>query len=167
MCLVGSAATSARCVLYSENVRGGLTTDQKGAIAETAIVHAAVKLGIAVYRPVVEGGRYDLIFDLGRTLLRVQCKYAPFVNGVVLVRIYSSRRTASGLVRRLYTAGEIDAVAAYCPELDACYVLPAGRFTVNQQVHLRVERARNNQESRVHRADDYLLERLQSSILGP
>jgi PD-(D/E)XK endonuclease len=39
-----------------------LSTNQKGAIAETAITHAAVKLGIAVYRPVAEGGRFDLIF---------------------------------------------------------------------------------------------------------
>jgi hypothetical protein len=38
-----------------------MTTDQKGAIAETAVAHAAVKLGIDVYRPVVEGGRYDLV----------------------------------------------------------------------------------------------------------
>ncbi len=42
-----------------------LTTDQKGAIAESAIVHAAIKAGIDVYRPVREGGRYDLIFDVG------------------------------------------------------------------------------------------------------
>ncbi len=97
----------------------------------------------------------------------MQCKYAPLVNGAVLVRIYSSRRTATGLVRRPYTVGEIDAVAAYCPELDACYVLPAERFAVNQQVLLRVQRARNNREVRVYRADDYVIERLQSGVLGP
>jgi hypothetical protein len=28
----------------------GLTTDQKGAIAETAIIHAAVKLGVGVFK---------------------------------------------------------------------------------------------------------------------
>src|SRR4051794_15299449 len=41
-----------------------MTTDQKGAIAELAIQLAATKLGIDVYRPVAEGGRYDMIFDL-------------------------------------------------------------------------------------------------------
>jgi hypothetical protein len=40
-----------------------LTTDQKGAIAETAIAHAATKLGIEVYRPIAEGGRFDMIFS--------------------------------------------------------------------------------------------------------
>ena len=39
-----------------------LTTNQKGAIAEAAITKAAVELGIEVYRPSFEGGRYDLIF---------------------------------------------------------------------------------------------------------
>jgi hypothetical protein len=39
-----------------------LTTDQKGAIAETAIAHAATKLGVEVYRPIDEGRtvRHDL-----------------------------------------------------------------------------------------------------------
>jgi hypothetical protein len=46
-----------------------VTTDQKGAIAETAVAHAAVKLGIDVYRPIAEGGRFDLIFNLGASAL--------------------------------------------------------------------------------------------------
>jgi hypothetical protein len=48
-----------------------LTSDQKGAIAETAIIHAAIKLGVNVYTPVVEGGRYDMIFEVGSNLLRI------------------------------------------------------------------------------------------------
>ena len=41
------------------------STDQKGAIAESAIVHAAIKLGIGVSKPLTDGDRYDLIFDFG------------------------------------------------------------------------------------------------------
>jgi hypothetical protein len=41
-----------------------LTTDQKGAIiGESAIAHAAIKLGIGVYKPLSDGERYDLIFE--------------------------------------------------------------------------------------------------------
>jgi hypothetical protein len=97
-----------------------LTTDQKGAIAESAIVHAAVKLGIGVYLPFAEGERYDLILDLGGRLQRVQCKWAPLYRDVVVVRAYSTRRTAHGLRRRTYSATEIDGLAAYCPDLDRC-----------------------------------------------
>jgi hypothetical protein len=44
----------------------------KGAIAECAIAAAAVELGIFVLRPVVEGRRYDLLFDVDHRLYRVQ-----------------------------------------------------------------------------------------------
>jgi hypothetical protein len=47
-----------------------MTTDQKGAIAEMAIALKATLLGVDVFRPVAEGGRYDLIFDLGERLWR-------------------------------------------------------------------------------------------------
>ena len=96
-----------------------LTTDQKGNIAETAIVEHATRLGIAVYRPVGEGGRFDMffLFPSGR-IARVQCKWAQRQGGVVVVRSCSSRRTATGMRRRPYTADEIDAIAAYCAELD-------------------------------------------------
>jgi hypothetical protein len=53
-----------------------LTTDQKGAIAEMAIAWEATKLGIEVYRPMAEGGRFDMIFLLGNERARVQCKWA-------------------------------------------------------------------------------------------
>ena len=132
-----------------------LTTDQKGAVAELAIAHAAVKLGIDVYRPVAEGGRYDFIFGVGDRLLRVQCKWAPRHGEVVLVRCYSSRRTRDGLSRRLYTAHEIDAFAAYCPDNERCYFLPYELFVGRTQVHLRVGRSRNNQRQGVNWADDF------------
>ena len=64
-----------------------LTSDQKGAVAETAIVHAAVKLGISVYTPVAEGGRYDMIFELAERLrVRDQLLQAsqPRVGSVLL-----------------------------------------------------------------------------------
>ncbi len=99
-----------------------LSTNQKGAIAEAAIVHAAVAASIGVFRPVMDE-RYDLIFDVRPRLLRVQCKWAVYARGVVAVRCYSCRRRANGLFRRTYTEDEIDALAAYCLELDQCYLL--------------------------------------------
>ena len=152
-----------RAVLYSENV---LTTDQKGAIAESAIVHAATKLGIDVYKPLAGGGRYDLIFDVRDKLLRVQCKWATLSEEVVVVRCYSCRRGAERMIVRAYTSEEVDAIVAYCAELDRCYFLPPARFAGRWQVHLRTAPYRNNQRVGVHMASDYLLEaRLHAS--GP
>jgi hypothetical protein len=144
-----------------------LTTDQKGAIAESAIVHAAVKLGIGVYRPLVEGGRYDLIFEIGSTLLRVQCKWAPRHGDVVVVRCFSARRTREGLRRRSYTAAEVDVIAAYCPELDRSYLLPAGRFDGHLQLHLRLAPSRNNQQQKINWAEDFDFGARLTALLGP
>ncbi len=132
-----------------------MTTDQKGAIAETAIAHAATKLGIDVYRPIAEGGRYDMIFDLGDRLDRVQCKWACVYDEAVLVRCYSNRRVRTGQVRRLYSPEQIDAFAVYCAELDRCFWLPIVEFPAQSQVYLRLQRARNNQRRGINWADDF------------
>ena len=47
------------------------TTDEKGSIAELAIAHEASKLNIGVFKPLTDGERYDLIFDLRPRLVRV------------------------------------------------------------------------------------------------
>jgi len=88
-----------------------LTTDQKGNIAELEVAAAASKLGLVVFRPMGEGSRYDLIFDLGGRLLRVQCKWAPRHGELLTIRCYSNRRAREGLRRRGYTIDEIDAIA--------------------------------------------------------
>ena len=135
-----------------------MTTDQKGGIAELAITMAATKLGVEVYRPAIEGGRYDLIFAIGSRLVRVQCKWAPLERDVVVVRCYSSRRGRDGLLRRVYEPGEIDAYAAYCLANDTCYFLPYELFHRRTQVTLRTEPTRNNQSLGVNWAKDFEFE---------
>jgi hypothetical protein len=131
-----------------------LTTDQKGAIAESAVAHEAIKLGLNVYRPLVEGGRYDLILEAEAILLRVQCKWATVSKGAVVVRCYSSRRGRDGMIVRTYTAGETDVIAAYCVEIGRTYVLLPEEFAGRRQVHLRVSPSRNNQRLGINRAED-------------
>ena len=78
------------------------------------IATEAMKLGVHVLKPLDEHTRYDLIFDVGRRLLRVQCKWAPLDGDVVTVRLASSRYTSGGRqIRTPYSSDEIDAVAAY------------------------------------------------------
>ena len=139
-----------------------LSTDRKGAIAESAIVLAAIKSGIDVYRPLVEGARADLVFGLGERLIRVQCKWAPRQRDSVVIRCYSSRRTAQGLRRWKYAANEVDVIAAYCAELNRVFVVPSETFDGRSQVNLRVAPTRNNQSQGVNWADDFSFESLQS-----
>ena len=126
-----------------------LTTNQKGAIAETMIAARAVQLGIEVLRPVSEGGRYDLAFDVGDRILRVQCKWAVRRGDVVVVRSYTSHRGPDGHVHTPYSADEIDLLAAYCQELDTCYALPASMVAARRAFSLRLRPARNNQRTAI------------------
>ena len=118
----------------------------KGALAELKITTRAIELGIPVLKPVIEGLRYDLIFDLGSRLLRVQCKWASRKNGVLVINTATCRLTPRGYLRSTYDQSEIDAVAAYSPDSGACYLVPIAEVAGQHVAHLRLERAANNQE---------------------
>jgi prevent-host-death family protein len=134
-----------------------LSTNQKGGIAETAITAAATKLGIAVFRPVVEHGRYDLAFEIGNRLFRVQCKWGALApdGSVIKVALQSSYLTPSGYVFASYTAEEIDLVAVYCGELDTCYLLPISLAAGRRGIQLRVSPTKNGQRACLNLAIDF------------
>ena len=134
-----------------------LTSDQKGNVAELAIALAAERLGIRVFRPVGEGGRTDMIFDLpsGR-LVRVQCKWGRLVDDVVIAQTKTSRRTAGGHRKRSYDADQIDGVAVYCDALEQCFYVPIERVP-QHALHLRVRPAKNNQRAMVMMAEQFAL----------
>jgi PD-(D/E)XK nuclease superfamily protein len=144
-----------------------LTTDQKGNIAELKIAARATELGIDVYRPVGEGGRYDMIFVLGSRLLRIQCKWASIRNDVVAIRCYSSRRGPDGFINRTYSSDEIDALAAYCPDLNQCFLVPVSRIDGRPTVHLRLGPTRNSQRRLVNRAEDFEFAATLRALAGP
>lgn len=134
-------------------------TNHKGNVAEAAIAAAAIKLGIDVVKPLVEHTRYDLIFDLRPRLLRVQCKWAPLKGDIVPVNLMSSRYASGGTnqIRTPYSAEEVDAVAAYCEELDACYLLPISLVAGMRALQLRVGTPKNGQRAALNWASDFQL----------
>ena len=131
-----------------------LSSNQKGAIAEGAITCAALRLGVGVFRAVADE-RYDLIFDIGQRLLRVQCKTAALKRDVVLIRCYSCRRTAGGQLKRSYTSEEVDVIAAHCSELARDFLIPIARVDGCSDIQLRLRPSRNNQNRGINWADDF------------
>jgi antitoxin (DNA-binding transcriptional repressor) of toxin-antitoxin stability system len=131
--------------------------NRKGNVAELKIAAEAARLGIPVLQPMTEHERYDLVFEVDGELKRVQCKSAPRRGDVVVVRFVTNRRGPNGLIRTKYTSEEIDAVAAYCPEVDECYYLPMSMIEGMTGVHLRLAPTRNGQRAAVHFAAEYRL----------
>jgi len=144
-----------------------LTTDQKGAIAELAIAHAAAELGVGVFKALTDGERYDLIFDFRPQLLRVQCKWASLRDGAVVVCCYSCRRNPTRMIVRTYTEDEIDAIAVYCRDTEACYLIPPQLFMGRRHVYLRVTASRNNQHRGINRAEEFALDARLRALVGP
>ncbi len=129
----------------------------RGNVAELKIAAEAARLGIPVLRPMTEHERYDLVFELEGKLKRVQCKSAPRKGDIVSVRFVTNRRGPNGFIRTKYSAQEIDAVAAYCPELDECFYLPIELIAGTTTLHLRLAPTRNGQRAALHFAPDYSL----------
>ncbi len=129
----------------------------KGAIAEAKIAAAATELGIPVLRPVAEHGRYDLAFEIGDRILRVQCKWGGLddESAVIKVNLQSYRWTYSGHVRKSYSADEIDLLGVYWGGLDRCYLLPGELAAGRRAINLRVTPARNGQRACINLGADY------------
>ena len=141
-----------------------MTTNEKGSLAEIAIAWAAMKAGAVVLRPLIDGRRYDLVFDLGPSLVRVQCKWAPRMGEVVRLNTRTSYLSTRGHVRTSYRKHEVDAVAGYCPELERCFLLPIEEIDGQTMVHLRLTPARNNQQAGIKAAEDYDLANMISRL---
>jgi hypothetical protein len=136
---------------------GGLSTNQKGVIAETAIELAAAKCGIAVYRPLSGHSRADLIFEIGRYIYRVQVKWGHLnlAKDCVVAHTGGYRLSSRGAVRTTYSELEIDLFAIYCGELDRSFLLPPELFAERHAVQLRLTPARNNQLACINLAEQY------------
>jgi len=144
-----------------------MTSDQKGVIAETAVIHAAAKLDVPVLKPVNDGLRYDLAFDLGHRILRVQCKWAARRGDCIIVNSRTCRRGRDGFIRSTYSPDDVDLVAAYCADVDSCYAIPIGRLAGRPSIALRLAPTKNNQQKGVNWAGDYEFAAKLSQLVGP
>jgi prevent-host-death family protein len=131
--------------------------NRKGNVAELAIAKEAAKLGLSVLKPMTEHEAYDLAFDLGRRILRVQCKWARRTGDVVVVNLSRNRRGPGGFNRANYTAAEIDAVAAYCDDLDRCFFIPIEAVDGRWSFQLRLSPPRNGQRAALNWAEKFSL----------
>jgi hypothetical protein len=131
-----------------------LTTNQKGMIAESSVIAECAQLGVMVSLPIADA-RYDLILDVGGRLLRVQCKWAATRGETIVIRCRTCRRGRDGLIHGQYRAGEIDAIAAYCPDTGRCYLLPPELSIARTGVQLRLRPTKNNQAAGIRWAKDY------------
>ena len=125
-------------------------TTLRGDIAEFQIAAALILNGRRVLRPLNNGLRYDLVIDNeDGTFSRVQCKMGLLRKGCVTFRVYSNDASH----RPVTYAGQIDAIAVYCPQNQRSYLVPIGEIQNHRvQATLRVAATANGQLKRTRSA---------------
>ena len=135
-----------------------LSNNQKGAVAEAAIEFAALKAGIAVYKPLSGHSRADLIFELGDELWRVQVKWGQLSveREVVTARLSGARCSPrAGYLSTPYREDEVDLFAIYCGDLDRSFLVPIDLASRRHMIQLRLTPTRNNQRACINLAEEY------------
>jgi len=105
-----------------------------GELSEAAFLHKAVGLGFRVTKPWGDSERYDFVLDSGRRLWRVQikCTAVERAGGYHIQPIHF----VYGKNKVVYTAEDIDVLAAHIVPLDAWYVVPVAALAQGKSLRL-------------------------------
>lgn len=130
-----------------------MNTKDKGAIAESAVLHELLKQGLCVSIPYGDNAPYDLVVDTPSGLKKVQVKTAHLSQGVI--KATTTFRTGSD--RRGYEIYKdlVDFIAIYCIENGKCYAIPSNEC--KSCLNLREEIPLNNQTTGIRYACDFEL----------
>jgi len=100
--------------------------------------------------------RYDLIVDDGKTLHKVQVKYAngkpSNAKGAVVVKLEYEDRTNHSYT---YQDSEVDALVVFIPKIDRLCWLPPKVFTGKKRLSIRIAAPLNQQKNGIVMANDY------------
>lgn len=116
-----------------------MDTKLRGDIAEQAAILHGLRQGWGVLRPIGDRLPYDLVYDIGGALIKIQVKcawYDPSKGNYVI----DTRRTKTNrreMIREVYSAYDFDFALAYIEELDMFYVFPVDVFIAyGSEIHL-------------------------------
>jgi hypothetical protein len=106
-------------------------------MSEAAFLHKAIGLGFKVTKPWGDSERYDFVLDSGARLWRVQVK----CTAVVRAGGYHIKPSHGvyGESKKMYTAEDIDVLAAHVVPLDVWYVVAVGALAEGTSLRLYPE----------------------------
>ncbi len=116
-----------------------MNTKLTGDIAEQAAVLRALKCGWGVLRTIGDRLPYDLVFDVGGTLVKVQVKSAWFdePSGNYVVDNRRTKTNRRQMVREAYSLWDFDFALVYIEALDLFYVFPTAVFIgYGSEIHI-------------------------------
>lgn len=140
-----------------------MDTKLKGDIAEQAVALQALKQGWGVLKPLGDRLPYDLVFDIGGVLVKIQVKNAWLdpkrKNYVVDVRRTKTNRRQ--MLRENYKIGDFDFAIVFIEALEVFYVMPCAVFIdYGSEIHFveAAKRQRKPKSSVFRNAWDLILQ---------
>jgi PD-(D/E)XK endonuclease len=126
--------TAALIIKDAEGLKEPRNSKRTGELSEAAFLHKAVSLGLKVTKPWGDSERYDFVVDAGRRLWRVQikCTAAIRAGGYHIQPIHF----VYGKSKVVYTAEDIDVLAAHIVPLDVWYVVPVQALAQGRSLRL-------------------------------
>lgn len=124
-----------------------MDTGLVGEISEAMFVATCLRRGYVVLRPVGQSHRYDFVIDRGQGFERVQCKTGRLKNGTVVFKTSSVGGRRSAQQKAVSYKGQIDLFGVYCPETDECFLVSIFDTKAERLCSLRIDPAKNNQET--------------------
>lgn len=98
-----------------------MNTNQKGKITELQVLTKIIELGYSVSIPYGNSDRYDQIWDINGTLIRVQIKTARWKTNEQKAIIFTSKSTVNGKGTK-YSKKDIDYFATFWD--NEVYIVP-------------------------------------------
>jgi hypothetical protein len=135
--------------------------------SQIAITLALIDAGFAIFVPIGENTRCDLVIDDGSRLGRVQCKTGRLRKGAIRFSACSNyaHHNKPRAVQRDYL-GEVDYFAVYCPETEGVYLVPIAEVQVRRWGALRVDPALNRQVRGIRLACNYEIAKVAVAATG-
>ena len=116
-----------------------MNTKHRGDIAEQAAILQGLKRGWGVLKTVGDNLPYDLVFDVNRTLIKIQVKCAWFdePSGNYVVDNRRTKTNRREMVRSNYALSDFDFALVYLAELDLFYIFPVDVFiSYGSEIHM-------------------------------
>ena len=137
--------------LLSEQIQKGISTELRSLLYFT-------EKGYLCSVPYGNVGRYDLLVDTGKKIIRIQCKSAhKNDNGSYTVNTSNTAMKANGNVRKFYTKDEIDFIITFIE--DQAVFIPVEMIEKSQSKIFRTELPKYGTKSNCNLIQDYTFER--------
>lgn len=101
-----------------------MNTKDIGDLSESAVVKELKSMGYTVLTPFGDNASYDVVYDNGKELKKVQVKHGRVDDRAVKATLEKCRHNGKSMRHEKYEEGDLDEYMIYCSEKDIVYVVP-------------------------------------------